>query len=343
LKLPIRINRETPPPSLQPFTNYFKGFEKIGAVRAVFGEKTEAVLENLKVAFISYRQMYMGIRDEDGNIAVGTHHLRNSDVRTLYLDIVHELFHIKQYMDDGEYFHREHMKFMRDRSLYYVSPIEIPAYRHTVREAERIGMSCEEIAEYLKMGEAPAKTFGKFLKAMELKREGGTPAGKARLPVTINRDPQIQLYPFTDYFEGFEKVPAVRALLGNRTDAVLAKTMVEFVDSPFESILPSEDDGHLVASTAYTRNGSVKSIYLDIFLCLNFLKRVMDGRALIDPEEQEFGESAVVLESYKAMVEEARRMKMSDADISQRLQLPRFMMSSAAYTRFMHELRLSPG
>jgi hypothetical protein len=204
-------------------------------------------------------------------------------------------------------------------------------------------MSYEEIAQYLKMGEPPAKTFGKFLKIMELKREAEALARRPGLHVTIKRNPRIQLYPFTDYFRGFEKAPAVRALFRERTDVVLGNIMVEFVDSPFGSIFPSEDDGRLVASNSYIMKGSAKSIYLDILLCLNFLKRLSEGSESFDPEEQEFWESPVIVESYKAMVEEARRMKMSDAQISERLQLPRFLMSSAAYARLMRELGLSPG
>jgi hypothetical protein len=162
-RLPIAINRNAPEPNLQPLTDYFKGFEKVGAVRAVFGDQTEEVLGRLKIMFISNRRMYMGIRDEDGNIAIGTWHLKNSDLRVLYLDIVHELFHIKQHMNDSKYFHREHMKFMRDRSLYYSSPIEVPAYRHTVIEAERIGMQYDELVEYLNMGPVPPEIFAAFL------------------------------------------------------------------------------------------------------------------------------------------------------------------------------------
>jgi hypothetical protein len=150
-ELPIDINRKTPLLELLPFTDYFKGFERVQAVRSVFGSETDEVLRNLKVGFISLRFMYMGIRDEDGSIGVGTYHLRHSDLRTLYLDIVHELFHIKQWQKDREYFEEEHRRFMEDWSQYYSSPIEVPAYKHTVREAERIGMPREEIVEHLKM------------------------------------------------------------------------------------------------------------------------------------------------------------------------------------------------
>src|SRR5580704_937440 len=109
--LPIKINLDTPKPDLYPFTDYFQGFEKVAAVRRVFGEETDAILGNLKVSFISLKFMYMGIRDEDGNISVGTYHLEHSDVRTLYLDIVHELFHIKQWHEDKIRFGEEHQKF----------------------------------------------------------------------------------------------------------------------------------------------------------------------------------------------------------------------------------------
>ena len=39
----------------QPFTEYFKGFERVEAVRQIFGEKTEQVLSNLKVEFAGRR------------------------------------------------------------------------------------------------------------------------------------------------------------------------------------------------------------------------------------------------------------------------------------------------
>ena len=80
MKLPIKVNRKTPAAALQPFTDYFEGFEKVAAVRKVFGDETEEVLARLKVGFISNKQMYMGIRDDDGNLAVGTYHLRHSHV-----------------------------------------------------------------------------------------------------------------------------------------------------------------------------------------------------------------------------------------------------------------------
>ncbi|MGA2789471.1 MAG: hypothetical protein ABSF00_01750 [Candidatus Bathyarchaeia archaeon] len=339
-RLPIRINRKAPSAALLPFTDYFKGFDNVGAMRGVFGEKTDSVLDNLKVGFVSNRRMYMGIRDKDGNIAVSTFHLKHSDQRTLYLDVVHELFHVKQFIENRKYFREEHQKFMGNRSLYYVSPIEVPAYKHTVKEAKRIGMSFNEIAEYLKMGPVPPKVFNKFLKTVNLERGGNTSKNRARLAVRINRYASIRVFPFTDYFKGFEKSSAVRALFGNKTEKILGKLKVEFADSPFRTIFPSDEDGHLMVSLDYFRKGDVNSLYLNVLLCLNILKRLSEDKLLLESNDQEFGESPVILESYKSMLAESRRIGMSDKKILESMQLPRFMMSPAGYIRFVRKLGL---
>jgi len=348
LKLPIKVNSKTPPPALQPFTDYFKGFEKVAAVRKVFGDETEAVLARLKIGFISNRRMYMGIRDDDGNIAVGTYHLRHSTDRVLYLDIVHELFHIKQWMRDKEWFTKEHEKFMGDFSLYYSSPLELPAYAHTVREAERLGMSRKEIAEYLRMMPVPQRVWNRFIKEMEIKPRpgvGGQASTKTeRLPVKINRNPKLVLLPFTDYFQGFEEAEPVKAMFGNGAKKALGGIKVEFLESPFGSIFPSEEDGHLVVNSSFVKKADLESVYLDVILSLNFVWRAAQAGA--DPpgsEGGEFGESPVVLDSYKAMVEEARRIGTPEAKVRERLQLPEFMMSGSAFEKFVAAIGLKPG
>ncbi|HYR05040.1 MAG TPA: hypothetical protein VEO75_06580 [Nitrososphaerales archaeon] len=346
LKLPIKVKRKTPAASLQPFTDYFKGFEKVAAVRKVFGDETEAVLARLKIGFISNKQMYMGIRDVDGNLAVGTYHLRHSPTRVLYLDIVHELFHIKQWMTDKKWFTREHEKFMGDFSLYYSSPIEVPAYKHAVREAERLGMTRAEIVEYLKMLPVTSKIWDGFIKEMRIKARATTRTeaerSSERLHVKINRDPKLTLLPFIDYFQGFEEAPPVNALFGRGAKEALNAVKVEFLESPFGSIFPSEEDGHMVVNRSFIEGADLESIYLDVILCLNFLKRAAES-STASPDRTELGESPLVLESYKAMVAEARRIGTPDPKILERLQLPRFMMSDAAFRRFARALGLKPG
>jgi len=141
-KLGVRIERKAPT-HLLPFARYFRGFEKNPAVRELFGEETGKVLGELKVEFFSARFGYMGTSDVDGHLLVSTHHLSDADFRTVYLDVVHELCHVRQ--------------FRRGRPLFYPklsyvdAPSEIEAYRFTVKEGRRIGMTDRELRDYLKV------------------------------------------------------------------------------------------------------------------------------------------------------------------------------------------------
>lgn len=123
------------------FTDYFKNFEKVEAVRAYFGEETEEVLRNLKVEFIGLFG-YMGVNPTDGHLLVNTRYLENGDKTDIYLDVVHELCHVKQYREGKELF---------DARYDYVDrPTEVEAYQYTVKEARRLGLSDERICQYLK-------------------------------------------------------------------------------------------------------------------------------------------------------------------------------------------------
>ena len=125
LGVEIRRNAEV---KLFPFSDYFVGFEKVAAVRSLFGAKTAEVLKNLKVEFFSLRFGYMSVSDEDGHILISTNHLKNADMKVVYLDVVHELFHVKQFMEGKKLFQNEFE--------YVDSPIEVPAYEFTVEEAK---------------------------------------------------------------------------------------------------------------------------------------------------------------------------------------------------------------
>jgi hypothetical protein len=227
---------------------------------------------------------------------------------------------------------------MGNFSLYYSSPLEVPAYAHTVREAERLGMSREEIAEYLKMMPVPPKVWNRFIREMAInpaagRGAGGSSARKAeRLPIKINRDPKLVLLPFTDYFQGFEGAKKA-----------LGAIKVEFLESPFGSIFPSEEDGHLVVNSSFVREADLESVYLDVILSLNFLWRAaQSGPESPGSDDGGFGESPVMLDSYRAMVEEARRIGSPDAKIRERLQLPEFMMSASAFRKFVSAIGLKP-
>ena len=251
-------------------------------------------------------------------------------------------------MRDKDWFTREHEKFMGNFTLYYSSPLEVPAYAHTVREAERLGMTRKEITEYLKMMPVTQRVWNRFLREMEIDPAAGRGKTKAqkseRLPVKINRDPKLVLLPFTDYFQGFEEAPPVKAVFGTGAKKALEAMKVEFLESPFGSIFPSEEDGHLVVNSSFVKEADLESIYLDVILSLGFIGRAAEaGPGALGSEQEEFGENPVVLESYKAMVNEARRLGTEDAEIRERLQLPEFMMSESAFLKFTTALGLKPG
>jgi hypothetical protein len=140
MQLNVEIIREAKV-TMHSFTDYFKGFEKVEAIRRIFGEKTDEVLRNLQVEFFG-RHGYMGVSDEDGHLLISAYYLNNGDLVDIYLDIVHELVHVKQFMDG---------KALFDDNFSYVDrPTEVEAYRITVEEARRLGLSDERILQYLK-------------------------------------------------------------------------------------------------------------------------------------------------------------------------------------------------
>ena len=142
---------------LHNFTDYFQGFESIEAVREIFGDHTEKVLNELKVEFVS-RRGYMGVNENDGHLIVSAYYLKSGADRDIYLDIIHELVHVKQYSEGKKLF---------DNDYDYVErPTEIEAYKHAVKEARRLGMTEKEILSYLRTEWMNEKEFAKLVKAV---------------------------------------------------------------------------------------------------------------------------------------------------------------------------------
>jgi hypothetical protein len=127
--------------SIRPFTDVFKGFEKVDAVRRIFGERTGEVLGNLKVE-LTVMGGYMWVSDVDGHLVVSSRYLNSGDKVDIYLDVIHELVHVKQFMEGKELFDMHYD--------YADRPTEIEAYSHAVEEARRIGLSDARICQYLK-------------------------------------------------------------------------------------------------------------------------------------------------------------------------------------------------
>jgi hypothetical protein len=137
----IKINR-----TLQDGTyrldDIFEGLKDTEILLEIFGTKKELddVFSRTKV-MVDEHSHYMHVKNDDATIVIGTDHLKKSDKIVLYLDIVHELVHVKQQRQGLDLY---------DNSYSYVDrPTEIEAYAIAVNEAKRLGMNLDEIFDYL--------------------------------------------------------------------------------------------------------------------------------------------------------------------------------------------------
>lgn len=141
------------------FLEYFKGFDKVQAVQGIFGEKTTEVLSHLKVEF-SWLNGYMYVDGADGHLVISKGYLSSGDKTDIYLDLIHELCHVKQFMDGRELF---------DPHYEYVDrPTEIEAYSYAVQEARRLGLSEERIRCYLKVEWMSEDDFERLTKSVNV-------------------------------------------------------------------------------------------------------------------------------------------------------------------------------
>ena len=120
----------------------FSGLEKVPVLKKVFKNKLGRVLEKTKVKIIASK-FYLWVDKNSGNIFVARRYLRRGKLWTIYLDIIHELVHIKQFHEG---------KNLYDTRFDYVHmKTEIEAYYITVKEAKRIGICKKQIRSYLKV------------------------------------------------------------------------------------------------------------------------------------------------------------------------------------------------
>jgi hypothetical protein len=124
-----------------PIGLYFKGIEGLPVVRRIFGEKTEEVLKDVRVRF-TWMGGYMRVDPRRRAIVVSSRYLANGDRLDIYLDLVHELVHVKQLMEGKELYDIHYS--------YTERQTEVDAYRVAVEEARRRGLNDDRICRYLK-------------------------------------------------------------------------------------------------------------------------------------------------------------------------------------------------
>ncbi|MCH8022540.1 MAG: hypothetical protein IH932_02190 [Thaumarchaeota archaeon] len=152
-----------------PLKKVFDGIDKLPIVHKIFGKETVEVLNQLIVELHS-RRGYMGVSQDDGRIFVSQPYLREGPDHYLYLDIIHELVHVKQQRDGKDLF---------DEGFDYVDrPTEIEAYKLAAEEARRIGMNDKEIMEYLQVEWLSSSDLKKLVKNISLELQTEFPKSK---------------------------------------------------------------------------------------------------------------------------------------------------------------------
>lgn len=136
----------------------FPGLRDLEVVKRIFSKYST---DKIKIEIVDSGLIYMRVLDENGVILVSMNYLKKADEKFLYLDILHELVHVRQHFEK---------KKLYDKSVEYVdNPIEIEAYKLAVEEARKIGMKDREIRNYLKVEWINEEQFKRLLDALRVK------------------------------------------------------------------------------------------------------------------------------------------------------------------------------
>ena len=141
----------------------FSGLEEVEPLIKCVGNESSLrqILDRTRVT-LKNEDGYMYVNDEDGSLVVGLDYLRTGEEVHLYLDVIHELVHVKQFLQGLDLFD--------SRYSYVDRPTEIEAYRCCVEEGRKIGMSEEAIAEYLYVEWITKADHARLLRALRVKR-----------------------------------------------------------------------------------------------------------------------------------------------------------------------------
>lgn len=141
MKNVYRINRRLEPGQYR-LEDIFTDIRTYDILSAIFAnaEEISGVMANSKVLVVD-EPNEMFVDNHDGSITIGLKYLLSSPEEILYLDIIHELCHVKQ--------HLQGRNLYDEKKAYVDRETEIEAYQVTVREARRIGLNDDAISDYL--------------------------------------------------------------------------------------------------------------------------------------------------------------------------------------------------
>lgn len=126
------------------FKDIFSGFEDSPAIRILFKDQQEIdELRELDLELTTTDVWYMRVRDVDGRLLIRPGYLRRGRKEFIYLDLIHELTHIKQFKQGYDLYDQQYSYIRR--------PTELEAFSNAIAEARRIGLSDLEIYEYMRV------------------------------------------------------------------------------------------------------------------------------------------------------------------------------------------------
>jgi len=143
MKTVFRINRR-PETGRYPLEDIFPDIRTCDILSEIFADADEidAVVARTMVSVEGIPHEIF-VDNDDGTVTIGLTYLHQASDEVLYLDIIHELCHVKQHLQGRDLY---------DRTKPYVDrETEIEAYEVTVREARRIGLDEAAILDYLRV------------------------------------------------------------------------------------------------------------------------------------------------------------------------------------------------
>jgi len=141
--VPVKINRGLPL-GKYPVTKVFKDLDESPGLKRFIPARPKRLkfLESTHIEVVE-EDTYMWTDDEDGHVNVGRKYLATGEDVYLYMDILHELVHVRQFKEGKELF---------DTKYEYVErPTEVEAYAFAVEEARLLGLTDEKIYDYLQV------------------------------------------------------------------------------------------------------------------------------------------------------------------------------------------------
>jgi hypothetical protein len=157
----FRVRRDTEIGEYR-MTEVFAGFESSSSLMKVFGSRSQMtkIMAHLKLR-VEPNDSGLWFDRDTGTICIGSKHLGGAKADFLYLDVIHVLVHVCQFLEGRDLY---------DQAFEYVErPTELEAYRYTVAEARKVGLDEGEILRYLRMDAADDSELGKLMDKIGVK------------------------------------------------------------------------------------------------------------------------------------------------------------------------------